>query len=144
MKKIIIIILVLLVLGLVAYSFVVKNKSNTVLETPLSNTETSTTSEPVVPVSNTSTKTTPVPSNVTVHIKDFAFNPQTLKIKAGTSVTWVNDDPMAHTITSDSDNILNSPTLSPGQSFSFTFTNPGSTNYHCNIHKSMKGVVIVE
>lgn len=86
---------------------------------------------------------TTAPSSVTVNIKNFSFNPSMLTIKAGTKVTWANNDSAPHTITSDLGNLLNSPTLSSGQSFSFTFTAPVTTNYHCNIHQNMKGVVIV-
>lgn len=78
-----------------------------------------------------------------VKIENFSFNPSTLTIKTGTQATWTNNDNVPHTITSDSDNLLNSPTLSPGQSFSFTFKNPGTTNYHCNLHPIMKGEVVV-
>jgi plastocyanin len=59
-------------------------------------------------------------------------------------VTWTNNDSVAHTVTSDSNGLLNSPTLSPGDSYSFTFPNSGSTNYHCNIHTMMRGTVIVQ
>lgn len=86
---------------------------------------------------------TPESSNITVNIKNFSFNPSTLTVKSGTKVTWVNNDSAPHTITSDTGSLLNSQTLSSGQSFSFVFNNSGSENYHCNIHPSMKGGVIV-
>lgn len=133
MKKIIIIIGVVIVVILGIYYFISSNKSKTNIYNISSNNQ----------VNNPNTSETSS-SEVVVNIRNLAFNPKILKIKAGTKVTWINDDPMAHTIASDSDNILNSPTLSSGQSFNFTFNNIGTTNYHCNIHKSMQGVVIVE
>ena len=146
MKKIIIVIIVLLVVAVGIYFVISNNKPNTnQVNIPISQPVTEPTVDTTTVTSTTTTKTTTATvSEVTVSIKNISFNPQTLTIKAGTKVTWINNDPMDHTVASDSDNLLNSPALSPGQSFSFTFTNPGTTNYHCNIHKTMKGVVIVE
>lgn len=79
-----------------------------------------------------------------VSIKNFSFTPATLTVKVGTTVTWVNDDSAAHTVTSDSGGLLHSETIAPGQSFSFTFTDTGSVSYHCAIHPSMRGTVVVE
>jgi plastocyanin len=86
---------------------------------------------------------TPMRSADSISVKNFAFNPSTLTIKTGTKVTWVNDDSVAHTITFDSGMVPNSPILSPGQSYSVTFANLGSFNYHCSIHPMMLGTVIV-
>lgn len=97
---------------------------------------------PMIPVSNTSTSA--APENITVNIKNFSFNPSALTVKTGAKVTWVNNDSVPHTVTSDSGNLLDSKTLSPGQSFSFIFTDIGSASYHCNIHPMMKGDVVVE
>lgn len=96
---------------------------------------------PATPVSNTSKA--PATPSVTISIKNFSFNPSTLTVKAGTKVTWVNNDSVPHTITSDTGSLLNSPTLPSGQSFSFAFNSPGTANYHCNIHPNMKGAVVV-
>lgn len=123
MKKTIIVIVVLVVVGVGLYYTASKPTSS-------------------VPVSNTSVN--PEQENFTVDIKNFSFNPSTLTVKTGTKVTWTNNDSVPHTVTSDSGNLLNSATLSPGQSFSFTFTNIGSVNYHCAIHPTMKGKVIIE
>ncbi len=93
------------------------------------------------PVSNTID--TPATSETSVTIKNFSFSPATLTVKSGTKVTWTNNDTAPHTVTSDSGNQLNSSTLSPGQSFSYTFTDAGTIDYHCAIHPSMKGTVVV-
>lgn len=76
-----------------------------------------------------------------VTIKDFAFSPETLTVKQGTKVTWTNEDTATHTIKSDT---FNSPDISQGNTFEFTFATKGSFDYSCGIHPSMKGKVIVE
>lgn len=93
---------------------------------------------PAMPVPN------PIPDVIRINVRDFSFNPPMLTIKTGTTVAWVNNDSASHTVTSDSGNLLNSPIISPGKTFSFIFNNPGTVNYHCNIHKMMKGAIIVE
>lgn len=75
-------------------------------------------------------------------IKDFSFQPEVLKVKVGAKVTWTNDDTVAHTVTADT-NSFASGNLQPGGSFSFTFTRPGTYAYHCSIHPSMHGSVVV-
>ena len=139
MKKTIILIIILVVIILGVYLIISSNKNtNQTNVLPATNSVLDTTN----PVSNT----TPVSatSEAKVEIKNFSFSPQTIKIKVGDKITWTNNDSVAHTVTSDSDNLLDSPTFSPGESFSFVFTKAGSTNYHCNIHKTMKGTVVVE
>lgn len=82
----------------------------------------------------------------TVTMKNFAFNPSALTVKTGTVVTWVNQDGAPHTIASDpgSPVSFSSESLSTGASYTFTFTRPGTYTYHCSIHPSMKGTVIVQ
>ncbi len=77
-----------------------------------------------------------------VMIKNFSFQPSSINVTNGTMVTWVNDDPTAHTVTS-SDGIFNSGNIAPGDSFNFTFMKPGIYQYQCLIHPSMVGYVIV-
>ena len=90
------------------------------------------------------TYVSPTISGVIIEIKNFAFNPPALSIKVGTKVTWINNASAPHTVTSDSGDLLNSPTLASGQSFSFVFAEPGFITYHCNIHPMMKGQVLVQ
>ncbi|MFF4688030.1 cupredoxin family copper-binding protein [Streptomyces sp. NPDC001307] len=86
---------------------------------------------------------TPVSANA-VAIKNFAFSPATLKIKAGTTVTWTNQDTDAHTVTSSgSGGPLRSPTLATHGTYTYTFTKPGSYAYVCTIHPFMTGTVEV-
>jgi len=77
----------------------------------------------------------------TVSIKNFAFNPGTLTVKAGTTVTWTNEDQVSHQIKSD---MFNSNLLKQGNSFQFTFAQKGSYQYSCAIHPFMKGRIVVE
>lgn len=93
----------------------------------------------VTPASNQPTAPTAAGSSVT--IKDFAFGPQALTIKAGTTVTWTNNDSTPHTVTSST---FESSQLLPGQSFQHTFTDAGTYDYSCSIHPSMTGQVIVQ
>ncbi len=148
MNKTIVILLVLVIVIVGGYFIFFNNNSN---QTPVDNSQTNT--PPVentsVNIVNNSTTTVaapaqPVASNITIGIKNFAFSPSSTTIKVGTKVTWINNDSVPHTITSDSGNLLNSSQLSPGQSFTFTFTSPGTTNYHCSIHPTMHGKIVVE
>jgi len=79
-----------------------------------------------------------------IEITGFAFSPSTLTIQAGDSVTWTNKDSAPHTITSDSGTELNSQQFSNGNSYSHTFNTKGTYAYHCKLHSSMKGNIIVE
>jgi plastocyanin len=72
----------------------------------------------------------------------FAFEPQTLTIPVGTTVTFRNDDGEAHTFTADG-GAFDSGQVAGGRSFSFTFSTPGTFAYHCNIHSSMRGTISV-
>ena len=75
-------------------------------------------------------------------IKNFSFQPDVLKVKVDAKVTWTNDDTVPHTVTADT-NSFDSGNLQPAGSFSFTFTRPGTYAYHCSIHPSMHGSVVV-
>ena len=86
----------------------------------------------------------PAPTSVTIAIKNFAFTPNTITVKAGTNITWTNNDSAPHSIISDSGNLLNSKVLATGESFSFTFTKEGTVGYHCGLHSMMKAKVIIE
>ena len=97
-----------------------------------------------------STQTPPLPEQpakaktYNIEIRGFAFNPSSLTIKAGDTVTWTNEDSVLHKIASDSGNELSSDALSNGQTYSHTFTVAGIYSYHCGIHTSMKGTIIVQ
>jgi plastocyanin len=78
----------------------------------------------------------------TVSVKNMAFSPASLSVAPGTTVTWVNNDGVAHTVTAD-DGTFDSGSIAPGNSFTHTFSSAGTVNYHCSIHPMMKGAVTV-
>jgi plastocyanin len=77
-----------------------------------------------------------------VSIVDFAFQPASLEVAAGTTVTWTNTGQEKHTATAD-DGTFDSKNLQPGESFSYTFDTPGTYAYHCEIHPDMTGTITV-
>ena len=79
-----------------------------------------------------------------IEISNFAFSPQTVTLNAGDSISWINKDSAPHTITSNSGKELVSSSLASGQSYSHTFNVVGTYEYHCSIHTTMKGVIIVK
>ncbi len=83
------------------------------------------------------------PQTNNVAINNYAFSPSTLNIKVGDIVIWTNNQDIPHTITSDSGNELASSSIPSGQTFSHTFNTAGTFAYHCSIHPSMKGTIIV-
>ena len=87
---------------------------------------------------------TPVTGS-SVAIKNFTFVPATLTVNAGTKVTWTNNDTAVHDVTSTdgpsvtaaTTSLFASGNLNQGDSFSFTFSKPGTYYYECTIHASM-------
>jgi plastocyanin len=77
-----------------------------------------------------------------VRIADFAFAPDSSDVKVGDSLKWTNQDGTTHTVTAD-DGAFDSGNLAGGKSFSFTFDQAGTFAYHCKIHQSMTGTVVV-
>lgn len=82
-------------------------------------------------------------ATVQVTIQNFAFSPQTITVAPGTTVTWTQKDSAPHTVTSDTGAWTASVDLSPGQTFSHTFTTIGTYPYHCAVHPNMMASVIV-
>jgi len=80
--------------------------------------------------------------SASVAIVDFSFDPGSVAVDAGGTVTWTNQGPSAHTVTAD-DGSFDSGTLDAGASFSFTFASAGTVSYHCAIHPNMVGSVAV-
>jgi plastocyanin len=78
-----------------------------------------------------------------VQIDQFTFAPQQVTVKAGTTVTWINDDDAPHTIAS-STKLFKSKPLDTKDKFSFTFTTPGTYEYFCSLHPHMTGAVVVK
>jgi plastocyanin len=78
-----------------------------------------------------------------VEIDNFAFSPDRITVKTGTTVTWLNADDTPHTVASSS-KLFKSKALDTEDSFSFTFTTPGVYQYFCSLHPYMTGTVVVE
>ena len=82
---------------------------------------------------------------VNVSLADFSFQPKELVVRAGSTVTWTNNDGnVNHTVTSDT-GAWDSGRFSGGGTFSFTFDEPGVYPYHCKPHsgRGMTGEIIV-
>lgn len=86
----------------------------------------------------------------------FAPSPFTVSLAAGGTVKWRNGDTgtaggaygggtagTTHDITSDTQGLFDSGSFAPGATFSHTFTTAGTYHYHCSIHPSMTGIIVV-
>lgn len=80
---------------------------------------------------------------VTVSMDHNTFIPSEITVAPGTTVTWVNNESMPHTVV-DLNKSFRSKTLAKDASFSFTFTTAGDYSYLCSIHPNMKAKVIVK
>lgn len=88
------------------------------------------------------TNTNPTATN-SVDIKGMAFNPATITVKVGSTVTWTNSDSIGHTVTSD-DGSFDTGVFRQGESKTITFAKAGTFTYHCSVHPNMTGTVIVQ
>ncbi|MBI2565275.1 cupredoxin family copper-binding protein [Candidatus Woesearchaeota archaeon] len=111
------------------------NLQNTVQqeEDKLNNQKTTVVQEPLEKTIESSTQI--------VEIKGFAFVPQTITLKVGDTVVWKQKDSAPHTVTGDE---FSSQRLSKGEDFVYTFTAPGTYDYLCSVHPSMRGTVVVK
>ena len=80
---------------------------------------------------------------VAVGIDNFTFNPQTLTVKAGATVTWTNKDDIPHAVAAVNKE-FKSKALDTDDAYSFTFTTPGTYAYFCSLHPHMTGTIVVE
>jgi plastocyanin len=87
-------------------------------------------------------KPSPAPGTGDVRMVDFAFNPSSLDVVAGTTVVWANDGAALHTVTA-SDGSWDSGLIAAGGTFTRRFGTPGTYRYLCGLHPSMTGVVRV-
>jgi plastocyanin len=78
----------------------------------------------------------------TVNIDNFTFEPSSLTVKVGTTVSWKNRDDIPHTVVSAGK--FRSKPLDTGDGFSFTFTATGDYKYFCSLHPHMTGTIKVE
>lgn len=143
-KKILIIIVILLVAVGGYFIYHANQGSNSAINYPTTTNKTNTMLNASSPASSNNQQNPPITQeknlNASVSIKNFAFNPEILTVKAGTIVTWTNNDSAPHQIKSST---FNSAVLNNGQNFKFTFSATGEYNYSCSIHPSMTSKIIV-
>jgi plastocyanin len=114
---------------------------------PVTNPPNSEPKEPIKPATNPPPPAVPA---VNVAIGDNMFNPSQLEVKVGTTVRWTNNGTNKHNITSANlttaspQDTFKSQDLGNGESFSFTFTKPGTYVYRCTIHPNMTGTIVVK
>jgi len=110
---------------------------------------------------------TVAPSPVAISIKGFAFNPKTIEVVKGTTVTWTNGDTVPHTVTtgvapatfpplpsgasptpfpslSSGDGKVFSGRIEPTKTFNFTFNEAGTFVYFCSVHPAMGATITVK
>ena len=79
------------------------------------------------------------PNSVT--ILNFAYDPATITVAKGTTITWTNKDPTAHTVTG---NGFDSGSIGPEGTYQHTFNEAGTFPYGCTFHPNMHGTVVVQ
>jgi plastocyanin len=83
----------------------------------------------------------PVATTEVTMAKSYRFEPRTIEVRAGETVTWTNDDNFTHTVQVDGQG---DHEVGKGESFSLTFDEPGTYDYVCTLHKrDMDGTVVV-
>jgi plastocyanin len=83
-----------------------------------------------------------VPGANEVWIQNMTFNPSTISVTAGTTITWTNKDAIGHTVTSDA-GLFDSGVIATNGTYQYTFSTTGSYAYHCKIHPGMTASVTV-
>ena len=79
-----------------------------------------------------------------IEIKDFAFNPQTITVKSGETITWINRDEEPHTVVSVEKQFKKSSALDTDEEFTITAGAPGAYTYYCSVHPKMTGTIVVQ
>jgi plastocyanin len=81
---------------------------------------------------------------IAASISNFTFDPKSLTIKAGTTVTWTNKDDIPHGLAWTNNTFTRSKALNTNESTSVMFTTPGTYKYFCYLHPFMVGTIVVE
>jgi plastocyanin len=100
------------------------------------------------------------PEVVIVKIEELLFVPEEVKVKAGTTIRWMNEDPVPHDVTSGTsitgreargkkkvkfhDGKFQSDLFPQGKTFEVTLTEKGDYPYYCNVHPFMVGKIMLE
>jgi plastocyanin len=84
----------------------------------------------------------PVATTEVKMVKSYSFDPKTIEVEAGQTVTWTNEDNFTHTVEVEGQD---DHEVGRGESFEITFDKPGTYDYVCTLHShDMKGTVIVK
>ncbi|MDQ2963333.1 MAG: cupredoxin family copper-binding protein [Pseudomonadota bacterium] len=78
----------------------------------------------------------------TVIIEGVKYEPETLAVKRGDTVVWINKDPFPHTVTAKG--AFDSHDIGAGKSWKYTARKAGEYAYVCTLHPNMKGTLMVE
>jgi plastocyanin len=84
------------------------------------------------------------PKTVEIRIDNFSFGPMTLTVSSGTTVTWINNDDVPHTVVSEDTTTFKSKALDTGDKFSYTFAKLGKYPYFCSVHPRMTAEIVVQ
>jgi plastocyanin len=79
-----------------------------------------------------------------IEIKDFAFNPQSITVKSGEKITWINRDEEPHTVVSVGKQFKKSSALDTDQAYTIVAGAPGTYSYFCSVHPKMTGTIVVQ
>ncbi len=82
------------------------------------------------------------PGTNEVWIQSYAFNPSTITVAAGTTITWTNKDAVGHSVTSKK-GVFDSGIFGMNETHSIAFPIAGTYSYYCTVHPSMTGTVVV-
>lgn len=82
------------------------------------------------------------PTAAVVDVRNFSYEPRTITVAVGTTVTWRFHDQPRHDVAT-ADRSIRSELLTAGQEYSHTFTTPGTYDYLCTVHQYMTGTVVV-
>jgi plastocyanin len=97
----------------------------------------------VAPACGSEEGSEPVATTKVTMVKSYRFEPETITIEAGQTVTWTNDDNFTHTVQVEIEG-QGDHEVGKGKSVSITFDEPGTYDYVCTLHShDMKGKVIV-
>jgi plastocyanin len=97
----------------------------------------------ILSLTNSCKKASDLPGINEVFIQGSAFDPSTITVSAGTTITWTNKDGMTHTVTSNT-GLFDSGSISNNGTYSHTFNAAGTFPYKCTIHTTMTASVIVK
>lgn len=98
--------------------------------------------QPQTPAPATSASPAEATDAAKVSISGMRFDAPTVTVKVGGTVTWTNSEGVPHTVTAN-DGSFGSAQLGAGDSFSHTFSKPGTYSYYCQLHPMMRATVVV-